>query len=782
MASSLLIAGVLQLVHGSQVPRESVVIEPQGGVDDVSDMEGRGAGHAHGRAMRMEKRPGRLAHIVPDKFLNVSESSDALKSALFHLSGMPHGLENSEALFERQEDIGTTTPNVDAELNNLTGMMRDTENDMSGVKNESGNGSIAGNVSNETNPFLTEPSYKLVPGWKDESGPIVGWKGGDVIVTILYIVTCGYGVFNILAFMGLPFPKPFEPHVFTPEDDEAMMKHRDPESEKPPDNSAYDIPALYMMRYPSLRLFLATYTILCNFWIFYEDPVPDSMRHADLPGVGNIMTFVFTRWPDNDPGLCVLKVFNVLLCSFLGCVFGRQVVHHKFLRNVCGLQAFSGCKGTWMTMLFTWAFFCFCWSWMIWNPILGAIADRETYDKCFSRSELVMSNKSFCDMAAFGTWAGDSITLVMVFDQILQDWSQYGWWRPGLRNWWMTVRIKFSLGFIAVGTLILVLMWHVVEGGPAYDSGWGEAFSTDEFSRAMLAGVIWWNDMMIVMMDWEFPTFDSGLAIKAPFVNSETWHLKPPDTLTERLSEEARDFFQLKVTGKWMQYGVLFLVMCLDANMLKNQVLYDPPLYAQYVESSGRVWVIQDYDDANLRMPDYLETGNGTFLTVLDYEMRAPKRVFPPENKRDVRLFKRYSNVWHYAVRCFLGFFPTALGFILLYILIKKYNKEPVWRKKQRAMKKIKAAAAFMKGGALKTVQDPNWKPPEDEVTKDSGAGSSGIAKEEQPMPPPGAPAEAMPPPGPPGPPQDGMPPPGSDMPPPDPAGAASDAPPGPPS
>merc|ERR1719163_530620 len=101
------------------------------------------------------------------------------------------------------------------------------------------------------------------------------------------------------------------------------MMHR--EGEIPPDNTAYEIPALYIMRYPGFRLFLATYTVFCNFWIYYEDPVPDSMRHADLPIVGEIMTFCFTRWPDTRPDLCVLKILNVLLASFVGIFVGRQL-------------------------------------------------------------------------------------------------------------------------------------------------------------------------------------------------------------------------------------------------------------------------------------------------------------------------------------------------------------------------------------------------------------------------------------------------------------------------
>eukprot|EP00746_Dinoflagellata_sp_MGD_P144304 gnl/MRDRNA2_/MRDRNA2_77050_c0_seq1.p1 gnl/MRDRNA2_/MRDRNA2_77050_c0~~gnl/MRDRNA2_/MRDRNA2_77050_c0_seq1.p1 ORF type:complete len:665 (-),score=72.50 gnl/MRDRNA2_/MRDRNA2_77050_c0_seq1:343-2337(-) len=605
----LLIACGLHSVVGTQLPMESVAIKPQGGFAKQMQTDQK---HGHGRAMRMERRSGTLD--VPA----------AYPSMLLQMADMPYVFA-SDMEGDVNFDISsqgvmatTTTPDLAAEMQNLS--------DMANALNETLNETIQNlsNVTNGTHENL--PAYKLVDGWKDESGELIKWRGGDVIALIWYLIVILYGVFNVLSFSEFElfgagpairgallavFPAR-TPHEFTAEEEAAQMVHRE---EKSPDNTTYDIPALWFMRHPAFRLYLATFTIFDNFWIFQEDPVPDSMRHADLPGIGNVMTFVFTRWPD-DGGLVVLKLVNILFASILGVVFGRQVVHHKFLRNFCGLSAFQGCKGTWMVMLFTWAFFCFNWSWMIYNPILSAAADQDTYNKCFTRSELVMSSKSFCDMAAMGTWFGDAITWVMVTDQMLQDWSQYGWWAPGLRNFWTKHRIPLSLGYLFVGTLILILIWHVIDTGPTYDTGGGKHFSTDEFSRAMIAGCIWWNDMMIVMMDWEFPTFDSGLSIKAPFVNSESWNLAPPESLTRQLSEEFRDFFRLQVTGKWMQYGVLFIVMFLDFNMLKNQVLYEPSLYAQYVENSGRIWTIQDYHDANLRMPNYLESGNSTFLTV----------------------------------------------------------------------------------------------------------------------------------------------------------------------
>ena len=38
-------------------------------------------------------------------------------------------------------------------------------------------------------------------------------------------------------------------------------------------------------------------------------------------------------------------------------------------------------------------------------------------------------------------------------------------------------------------------------------------------------------------------------------------------------------------SGKWFNYGIIFLVMLLDLNMWKNQIFYNPSDYAQYYDN-----------------------------------------------------------------------------------------------------------------------------------------------------------------------------------------------------
>ena len=74
--------------------------------------------------------------------------------------------------------------------------------------------------------------------------------------------------------------------------------------------------------------------------------------------------------------------------------------------------------------------------------------------------------------------------------------------------------------------------------------------------------------------------FDSNdLDIKLPGVNTGSIKFKIPEWLTKNM--------EIHITGKWFQYGILFIVLLLDLNMWKNQIFYEPILYGQYTGPEG---------------------------------------------------------------------------------------------------------------------------------------------------------------------------------------------------
>ena len=48
------------------------------------------------------------------------------------------------------------------------------------------------------------------------------------------------------------------------------------------------------------------------------------------------------------------------------------------------------------------------------------------------------------------------------------------------------------------------------------------------------------------------------------------------------------------LSGKWFNYGILFIVILLDLNMWKNQIFYTPYQYGQYVDDFGRIYTVMD--------------------------------------------------------------------------------------------------------------------------------------------------------------------------------------------
>lgn len=67
--------------------------------------------------------------------------------------------------------------------------------------------------------------------------------------------------------------------------------------------------------------------------------------------------------------------------------------------------------------------------------------------------------------------------------------------------------------------------------------------------------------------------------VKLPGLNMGDVHFKVPGG-------------EVQITGKWFNYGIIFIVMILDLNMWKNQIFYDPYIYGQYTDNDGYIYTI----------------------------------------------------------------------------------------------------------------------------------------------------------------------------------------------
>lgn len=107
----------------------------------------------------------------------------------------------------------------------------------------------------------------------------------------------------------------------------------------------------YYYRHPFPRIFVATFIAVLNFLIYAEDPIAHSRVEGEIPIIGTDLSLIFSRYPD-EGGLYALKLFTVIGFILLGMFIGRQLVHHKLLRDKLKMNMFTESKGTWMIMFF----------------------------------------------------------------------------------------------------------------------------------------------------------------------------------------------------------------------------------------------------------------------------------------------------------------------------------------------------------------------------------------------------------------------------------------------
>ena len=140
--------------------------------------------------------------------------------------------------------------------------------------------------------------------------------------------------------------------------------------------------------------------------------------------------------------------------------------------------------------------------------------------------------------------------------------------------------------------------------------------------------------------------------IKLPGLNTGNFHFHIPGG-------------DIRISGKWFNYGIIFIVMILDLNMWKNQIFYEPFVYGQYTDYQDYIYTVTDRD--------FL--ANATEET-LSYAWRW-SHVNPVTNEtyglRDPKMNSRYFGV-PLSVKG-TAFIPSLFCFALFGILVKYFSK-----------------------------------------------------------------------------------------------------------
>ncbi|XP_020620095.1 transmembrane protein 117-like [Orbicella faveolata] len=410
----------------------------------------------------------------------------------------------------------------------------------------------------------------------------------------------------------------------------------------------------YLFRHPYSRLITAYLVVFCNFLIFAEDPVSHSYRECIIDVIGDIYTFIFIRWPRGSFSL--IKFSCWMFAILLGMCVGKWIIHGWFFCKKLKLKMFTeDGQGSWMVMFLTALFSLFCFS-FAYNGFL--MLEGKYMDKMHASNRMGMENQTFMKVAAICTWLGDFITAWMVTDMMLQG-AQYAHWAPALRRFW-----KQGLNRVYAFWFVFVSMTIVVSTAISTDYvNWDKVnrdfVASNELARAFLASFILVMDLMIVMQDWDFPHFAGSLDIKLPGVNSDAFDVRIPGCCGGKPLD-------IYITGKWFNYGIIFIVMILDLNMWKNQIFYEPFAYGQYTDSEGYIYSVSDRQ--------FLRWGNRTLMT---YEWRW-NHINPKTNGtyglEDLRMNAKYKG-YSLTLKS-IAFVPSILAFCVFGYLLWLFGLE----------------------------------------------------------------------------------------------------------
>uniref|UniRef100_A0A4W4H055 Transmembrane protein 117 n=2 Tax=Electrophorus electricus TaxID=8005 RepID=A0A4W4H055_ELEEL len=409
----------------------------------------------------------------------------------------------------------------------------------------------------------------------------------------------------------------------------------------------------YYFQHPWSRLVVAYLVTFFNFLIFAEDPVSHSQTEANVIVVGNCFSFIVNKYPGG--GWSAVKILMWILAIFTGLIAGKFLFHRRLFGRCLRLKMFREDHGSWMTMFFSTILFLFIFS-HIYNLFLlmtGGMGHHMVTEYMGIR------NESFMKMAAVGTWLGDFVTAWMVTDMMLQD-SLYPDWGRAARHFWKQGTNRIMLFWTVLISLTSVVVLVISTDWISWDNLNRGFLPSDEVSRAFLASFILVFDLLIVMQDWEFPHFMGDLDMNLPGLSTTQLKIKLP--VCKRIFKEE---YHIHITGKWFNYGIIFLVLILDLNMWKNQIFYKPYEYGQYVGPGEKIFTVEE--------PDTLGQFNRSTLT---WDWRS-SNIDPYTNltyvQRDMFLHSRYVGA-SLDVKC-LAFIPSLAAFALFGFFIWLFGR-----------------------------------------------------------------------------------------------------------
>jgi len=440
-------------------------------------------------------------------------------------------------------------------------------------------------------------------------------------------------------------------------------------------------------RHPVPRILVAWLILVLDMFLYGEDPVNDSHVECNLPGLGHMYVFLLV-WP-SSVGLIFLRIALLLSALVFGMWFGVSCFHHRLLRDCCGLEMFSGSNGTWLVMGLSCAG----------TAIAGGLAYNLIL---ISQPEEQITGATGFEIRTFGKIAqitsvsADLVAILMVTDAVLQDRTHYPRWAPRLKWLWIDacggwVRILVIWCLAATG--VSLTFWGILSTGKDPDDFvWNDRRfgGLTENGRAAVMSAVIFCDIFTVLQDWQFPSFalPMDIPLDEQVYIAGMWVTEINCNCLQRCAQYCcsclpslprccrccpclwkllpdLSLLRIRITGPWLTYGPLLVVMCIDLFCTRTQLIYSPESYGQYVDPrEHQIWTILDeaylqqaYDRGALReageaMVTYAARRNATTGVALSASAAG-----------DVMLNSRFTS-------SSLKYLAAAPGFMLMVLFV----------------------------------------------------------------------------------------------------------------
>lgn len=352
-------------------------------------------------------------------------------------------------------------------------------------------------------------------------------------------------------------------------------------------------------RHPLLRLIAVWSILFLDFFIYAVDPAQDS--HVTYAFFGVAEDFFVLKWPEKLVHQ-ISRVVLFIVVSLIGFLFGRFVIHHKFLRDLCGLQMFSENNGTLIVDFLVWVI---CFEMILPYPVnliesgttTGPITEPSVY-------RYAQWGKFWQTTAAIA----DTLAIVTISDAVMQDRTVWPEFAPRLKRIWNDaaggwVRVIAAwAGFFVMLPLIVYGLWCNDKTNGIYDVERVRGLRTTQWMRVSIASFLTCVDITTVLQDWEFPSFNSPLDFKVVGSFSNVLEIKCLTNLARPISkvitcipEAFWENFHFKMSGKWLAYLPALGALLMDLYYLVRTIFaYDPLKFAQYAGPDCTIYIIMN--------------------------------------------------------------------------------------------------------------------------------------------------------------------------------------------